>query len=372
MSGPQRGRTSTRRVPSEQRKKVPEISRPRERREVASSRTTMADGRLMLQATPFLDSLEASGVSVNTVRAYRSDTKQLLSWLDGQGLSAADLTRHVCRSYAAEIAMNGSAPATIARKVTSMRAFVRYLGESGVVTPTAADGIKTGRRPRNLPRVLSVPEAERVLDAALAAVSAVTSPGSGCRTDCRPDFQGVSEAISETETALEIRRRIRDVALLAVLYDCGLRSAEAVSLELSDVRRDDGMLIVHGKGSKMRMVPFSERTLAAIDAWLAVRSEAKCEALLTSLNGRALGTSDVRRIVAAGGRRVGLDVHPHMLRHSCATHLIGNGADIRVIQEFLGHASLATTAIYTHVSEAHLKAVYRQTHPSNQLREVGE
>ena len=264
--------------------------------------------------------------------------------------------------------MGGAAPATIARRVTSLRAFVLFMSERSAVSPDAANRIKVGRRPRNLPEVLSEPEAERMLEAAIAAAADAVSRGDSCRPDCRLDSRAISEANLEGETGLEIRRKIRDAALLALLYDCGLRSAEACTLRVQDVRRDDGLLIVHGKGSKTRMVPFSERTLAAIDAWLALRSAAKCEALLTSLHGRALGTSDVRRIVAHAGQRVGLSVHPHMLRHSCATHLMENGADIRIIQEFLGHATLATTAIYTHVSEAHLRATYLSAHPRARVK----
>lgn len=310
----------------------------------------------------FLVRLEQERASVHTVRAYRSDLVQLLAWLAQQDLGAADLDRELCRQYIGELSAGGSAAATTARKATSLRAFTRFMAERSAVAADASNGIKIGRRPRTLPRVLSIPEAERLFAAARAAVPEANRS----RGAFGADFRTLSEAICQTETALEIRRRIRDVALLSLLYDCGLRSAEAVALRLADVRRDEGMLIVHGKGSKTRMVPFSARTLAAIDAWLGLRSEAKCEALLTSLTGRALGTSDVRRIVAEAGRRVGLEVHPHMLRHSCATHLMTGGADIRVIQEFLGHATLATTAVYTHVSEAHLRTSYLSAHPRAQ------
>lgn len=315
-------------------------------------------------AQAFLLRLESERVSSHTLRAYRSDITQLLGWLEQQELGAEDLDRELCREYIGELAMGGSSPSTIARKLTSLRSFVGFMSERSRVDAGAASHIKTGRQPRNLPRVLSVEEAERVLAAAIATVPAEAS----FRTDCRADFRSVSEAISQIELGMEIRRRIRDVALLSLLYDCGLRSAEAIGLETSDVRRDQGMLIVRGKGSKTRMVPFAERTLEAVDAWLALRGEAKTETLLTSLAGHALGTSDVRRIVAEAGDRVGLSVHPHMLRHSCATHLMENGADIRVIQEFLGHATLATTAIYTHVSEAHLRASYLSAHPRAQRK----
>ena len=136
---------------------------------------------------------------------------------------------------------------------------------------------------------------------------------------------------------------------------CGLR--------LEDVRRDQGMLIVHGKGDKTRMVPYAEPTLAAIDAWLAIRPAAKTDHILLTVNRNPLDTSDVRRIVRLAGQRVGLQIHTHSLRHSCATHLMENGADIRAIQELLGHASITTTQVYTHVSETHLRASYNGAHP---------
>jgi integrase/recombinase XerC len=337
---------------------IPEESRTRGRG--ARRRPRHITGDTHGHAQAFLARLESERASEATVRAYRSDLVQLLGWLEQQALGAEDLDRELCRQYIAETAMGGAAPKTMARKTTSLRSFVRFMSERSAVPADAADRIKSGRLPRTLPRVLSAEEAEILVATATAAAASPALPDGA---SIGADFRLGSEAISLDEIGLEIRAKIRDAALLALLYDCGLRSAEAVGLDISDVRRDQGMLIVCGKGNKTRMVPFAKRTLAAIDRWLAVRGEAKTEALLCSLAGHRLGTSDVRRIVAEAGERVGLAVHPHMLRHSCATHLMENGADIRAIQEFLGHATLATTAIYTHVSEAHLKTTYRSAHP---------
>lgn len=312
------------------------------------------------QAAAFLEALEQQRVSPHTVRGYRSDLAQLLDWLRDEGLTALNLDRAVCRRYVAELTASEAAPATIARKVTSLRAYIAFLSEAGVIDAGAADGLKTPRRSRNLPDVLSTAEAERLL--AFAA-------------DFRSGFQGESQGESQGDFPAEIRseirpeipggicQRTRDLALLELLYSCGLRSAEACTLRVQDVRRDEGILIVHGKGNKTRIVPLFKVTLEAIEDWLAARPQAKSEALFTSINGRRLSTADIRRIVAAAGRRVGVEVHPHQWRHTCATHLLNHGADLRAIQELLGHSSIRTTERYTRVSEEHLKAVCNSAHP---------
>jgi site-specific recombinase XerD len=287
---------------------------------------------------PFLDDLTSRRVSPHTVRAYRSDLEQFVSWLTDEGLTVAHLDRHVCRRYAGELGMGDAATSTIARKITSMKSYVAFLAREGVLSEDCASiDLKAPRRPKTLPRVLSRDEAASLLDSLPARLP----------TDFQPDF----------------RIEIRDRFLLEILYGCGLRSAEACDLKLSDVRRDEGILIVRGKGEKTRRVPYSQVVLEALDAWLRVRPQVEHEGLLTTMNGNPLSTSDVRRIVAAAGKRVGLVVHPHMLRHACATHMLEGGADLRAIQEMLGHASITTTQVYTHVSERHLKASYMGSHP---------
>ena len=306
------------------------------------------------QGDAFIAALERRRVSPHTVRAYRSDMTQLLAWLEDEGMNAAQLDRATCRRYASHLAEGDSSPSTIARKVTSMKAFVGFLAEAGVVDRQAADGIRTPRRGRSLPSVISQQEAERLLAGSREAALRCGFPGR-FQSDFRAEFQG--------ENRDEICQRIRELALLEVLYGCGLRSAEVCSLEIADVRRDQSMLIIHGKGEKTRMVPYAPATLEAIDAWLAIRPAAKTQHLFLTVNQNPLDTSDVRRIVRLAGQRVGLQIHTHSLRHSCATHLMENGADIRAIQELLGHASITTTQVYTHVSEAHLKAAYNGAHP---------
>jgi len=287
---------------------------------------------------PFLDDLTSRRVSPHTVRAYRSDLEQFVAWLDREGLTVAHLDRHICRRYASELGRGTSATSTIARKITSMKSYVAFLAREGVLGQDCGNiDVKAPRRPRTLPRVLSTDEAALLLD----------SLPDRLPTDFQPDF----------------RIEIRDRFLLEILYGCGLRSAEACDLTLSDVRRDEALLIVCGKGRKTRLVPYSQPVLEALDRWLQVRPQVEHEALLTTMTGNPLGTSDVRRIVSSAGKRAGLTVHPHMLRHACATHMLEGGADLRAIQEMLGHASITTTQVYTHVSERHLKAAYMGSHP---------
>ena len=287
---------------------------------------------------PFLDDLASRRVSPHTVRAYRSDLEQFVAWLTAEGLTVAHLDRHVCRRYAGQLGMGTSATSTIARKITSMKSYVAFLSREGVLGEDCGSiDIKAPRRPKTLPRVLSTDEAAALLD----------SLPDRLPTDFQPDF----------------RVEIRDRLLLEILYGCGLRSAEACDLTISDVRRDEGIIIVHGKGEKTRRVPYSQVVLEALDRWLEVRPQVEHEALLTTMTGNPLGTSDVRRIVSSAGKRAGLTVHPHMLRHACATHMLEGGADLRAIQEMLGHASITTTQVYTHVSERHLKAAYMGSHP---------
>ena len=314
------------------------------------------------QASAFLAHLEQRRVSSHTLHAYKADLKQLLAWLDSRGLTAADLDRRTCRGYASELALGAAAPATIARKVTSMKAFVAFLAAAGVVDAEAASGIKTPPRAKALPDTISQEEARLLLavaerDARRLLVEA------GFPDDFRASFRAEFREQIQGENRAEIRLRVRNLALLELLYDCGLRSAEACGLRLEDVRRDDGMLIVHGKGSKTRMVPYLPATLEVIDLWLTARPECSDDHLLLTANCNPLDTSDVRRIVGAAGKRAGLSVHPHQLRHACATHLMEEGVDTRVVQEFLGHASIQTTQIYVHVSGAHMRDVYLRSHP---------
>lgn len=270
-----------------------------------------------------------------TVRAYRSDLRQWLAFLEASGFEgspAAVEAGHV-KGFLAEIAAKTS-PKTRARKLSAIRSWSRWWLRTERAETNAAATVRTPKQPRSLPRSLTPDEATGLLDA---------------RWDEGPLAR-------------------RDAALLELAYGSGLRAAELVGLDRADLRLARGDLRVRGKGGKERVVPFGRKARAALEAYLEVRSElapAGQDALFVGRGGERLSTRGVRRrlhlrvLRAAVGRRV----TPHMLRHSFATHLLEGGADLRAIQDMLGHASLGTTQRYTAVSIDRLRAVYDRAHP---------
>jgi site-specific recombinase XerD len=265
--------------------------------------------------------LASPALAEATRRAYGVDLRQFAAWLARRGLSVDDVDVRVLVEYASELgrARNGLAPATIARKLAAVRAFLRFtLGPERVPDASLAP-----RRPQRLPEA---PEPAQV-DELLAAV--------------------------EADGALGLRNR----TLLELVYSAGLRSAEAVALDLADVDFEQELVRVRGKGGKERVVPLGEEAAYLLRRYL---SEARPElargandALFLSARGRRLDTSTLRRLLP----------HPHRLRHSFATHLLEGGADLRTIQELLGHSSLSTTQVYSHVDGRRLRRVYDRSHP---------
>lgn len=322
---------------------------PRERRseqsETIDDAATRADPAGLRRA--FLRDLEVRGASAATRRSYASDLQQLLEWLAGRDQTVADLGRRQVRAFSAELGRRGYAPASLARKLSTLRGFTRHLTEAGVLAADPARSLPGPRRRRRLPRVLSLSEVD-----ILVAATDGTDP-----------------------------LALRDRVVLELLYGCGLRSMELVALRLGDVQAPQAQLIVRGKGGKMRIVPLGDEAAAALRRYLergrgelerkaAVRADAAAAAprreapLLLSRRGRALLTSDIRRLVVKYSRLAGIDpASPHMLRHAYATHMLERGADLRAIQELLGHASVSTTQVYTHVSGAHLRRTYDLHHP---------
>jgi len=274
-----------------------------------------------------------------TRRAYRSDLEELARWATSQGLPPRDVGPRELRRYVAHLSHEGSAPSTSARKLAAARALFNSLREHGHIRQNPGELVSTPRRGRHLPRVLSSREAGRLLDAIPA-----TSP-------------------------LELRDR----ALFELAYSCGLRADELVSLDDGDLDFDAEQLRVEGKGRKTRLVPVGEPAQKALRDYLerargalARRGgEPQPSAMFLSVRGRRLSTSDVRRRLKQWGSRAGIGegFSPHALRHSFATHLLDGGADLRSIQDMLGHASVSTTQIYTRVESARLKSAYRRSHP---------
>ena len=272
-----------------------------------------------------------------TRRAYALDIRQFAAWAAAHGLAPAEVGPKIVRRYIAGLSERSAAPATSARKLAALRALFASQREHGAITQSPADLVSTPRRGETLPRVLSAREAARLLDGIPAAAP------------------------------LEARDR----AIFELAYSCGLRAEEIVSLRIGDVDHDGEQLRVEGKGRKTRFVPVGEPALAAVAVYLerarpalaAPRSE-EADALFLSRTGRPLGTSDVRRRLRTWTARVGVEAcSPHALRHSFATHLLDGGADLRSIQELLGHSSVSSTQIYTRVESARLRSAYARSHP---------
>lgn len=281
--------------------------------------------------------------SPRTIRAYRVDVEGLARWADPHELLPQTIGPREIRRYVAHLSELGAAPSTSARKLAALRALFASQREHGMIAQNPAELVSTPRRGSRLPRVLSARDAARLLDGIPAG--------------------GALEA--------------RDRAMFELAYSCGLRAEELVSVRVGDIDHDGEQLRVEGKGRKTRFVPVGEPAMAAVRLYLERGRPALAAAadpslaggppanLLLSRTGRALGTSDVRRRLRAwtGRTGVGREATPHSLRHSFATHLLDGGADLRSIQEMLGHASVSSTQIYTRVESARLRSAYARSHP---------
>ena len=270
----------------------------------------------------------------NTVAAYHSDLAAFIEWAGGSGVVApAGVDRLLLRRYVASLAARSCAKRTIARKVSSLRRYFGYLRREGLLTIDPSTALRAPAGDGRLPRVLDHADVAALLD--------------GPTPEDEPPW-----------------RRLRDDAVLEVLYGSGVRVGELCGLDLDSLDLAAGAVSVWGKGSKQRRVPLSEPAIAALRAWLAVRCEVVLDAAGPALfgNGRGvrLATRDVRRII---DRRSARPTHPHALRHTFATHLLDGGADLRAVQELLGHADVATTQRYTHISNHRLREAYSEAHP---------
>ena len=280
--------------------------------------------------------LRTRGASRNTMRAYRFDLEQFGAWASGRGLEPESVAYRELRGYAAGLSEEGLARASMARKLAAVRSLYTHLVAIGEAPQNPAELLPNPKRGSRLPRVLGRHEMETLLDRIPAG------------------------------TPLELRDR----AMFELAYSCGLRCEEIVRLETGDPDFDAETLRVTGKGSKTRLVPVGEPAQRALDRYLtAARPSLEAGrdegALFLSRRGRRLSASDVRRRLARWVREAALasGVSPHTLRHSFATHLLEGGADLRSIQELLGHASVSTTQIYTRVEPSRLRREYSRSHP---------
>ncbi len=306
------------------------------------------------------EDLRRRDAAARTRRAYAVDVGQFASWAIGRRISPTEVGPKAVRRYIAQLSERSAAASTSARKLAALRALFASQREHGRISQNPADLVSTPRRSAHLPRVLSAREAARLLDAIPAsATGAIGGPGR--------------------------QLNLRDHAMFELAYSCGLRAEEIVSLCAADVDYDGEQLRVEGKGRKTRFVPVGEQAMAAVGRYLSdVRPKlaalaapappatrpragaaATMEPLFLSKTGRPLGTSDVRRRLRKWTSRIGVGegCSPHALRHSFATHLLDGGADLRSIQELLGHASVSSTQIYTRVESARLRSAYARSHP---------
>src|SRR4051812_39187573 len=280
--------------------------------------------------------LQRRGAAERTRRAYGTDAAELAAWATANQLAPQDVDYKALRRWAARLSQKGAAPRTMARKLASIRSLFRSLLEHGEVGANPADLLPAPKLPHSLPKTLKAADVAALLEKIPAA------------------------------TPLEQRDR----AMFELAYSSGLRAEELVDLDVGSVDFDAEQVRVEGKGAKTRFVPAGEHALRAISRYLerarpALQAADPDPALFLSKSGRRLSTSDVRRRLRVWARHAAAHtgVHPHALRHSFATHLLEGGADLRAIQELLGHASISTTQVYTRVESARLRAAYAKSHP---------
>ncbi len=273
----------------------------------------------------YLRELNAAGDrSPHTIRNYRTDIHQFLDFCRETGVDPLTVTRPRFRIYLQSLREGGAAPASVTRRTTTIHGFYRYLQREGVTEHDRLYGITLPKKPKRLPEVIEPPHIQALLDA--------------------PDPAS--------------RFGLRDRAMLEVLYGAGVRISELVALDVNSVDLIGGQAIVHGKGNKERVVLFGEPAIRALQAYLASSrpdlAEGAEPALFLNRYGKRLSARSVQKLVRSYALAAGIpeSVHPHLLRHSFATHLLDGGADIRIVQDLLGHTSANTTQIYTHVSRA--------------------
>jgi integrase/recombinase XerC len=286
----------------------------------------------------FMAELERRNASPMTAQSYGSDLRDLVEYLTPPGEQPPDVAQIdllMLREYLAEQYDRGLQAVSIRRRIAAIRALFRFLTKEGLLAPNPSRLLRTPKTPQKLPQVITAEQTDRIIEGSL---------------DVRPERPYPK----------------RDRAILELLYGCGVRVSELAGLDLQDVDMSERWLRVRGKGRKERQVPVPGKSFESLLAWLKVRAgNPQQTAVFLNHRGRRLTDRSIRTIVKFYASWIGGDdsVHPHSLRHAFATHLLQDGADLRAIQELLGHSSLSTTQKYTQVSLADLISVYDKAHP---------
>jgi integrase/recombinase XerC len=284
----------------------------------------------------FLASLRERNTSPHTIRAYTRDLGNFVAYVGARKWS--EIEHITIRGFLSHLYERGLSKTSVARSLAAVRSLYRWLAQEGMVEQNPAALVSTPKLPKKLPRVPTTEEMNSVLDGSMPEVAAFPE---------------------------------RDRLMLELLYGCGIRNSELVGVNLDHIHLKNEIILIRGKGSKERYVPFGEAVKGALAAYLPARQQALSEqrksmpALLINARGGRLTTRSVGRIIKKIAVAKGLspDVHPHTLRHAFGTHMLEEGADLRAIQELLGHERLSTTQRYTQLSTKHLLSVYDQTHP---------
>jgi integrase/recombinase XerC len=284
----------------------------------------------------FLQSLRQRNASAHTVKAYTQDLTNFAAHVGSRNLRSID--HLTIRGFLSHLYEKGLDKASVARALAAVRSFYRWLAQEGVVEQNPAALVSTPKLPKKLPRVPTIEEMNTVLDGQMPEVASFPE---------------------------------RDRIMFELLYGCGIRNSELIGINLDDIRLSSEAILIRGKGKKERYVPFGDSVKAALASYLPVRQQMLAErkkntsALLINQRGGRLTTRSVGRIIKRIAVAKGLspDVHPHTLRHAFGTHMLEEGADLRSIQEMLGHERLSTTQRYTQLSMKHVLEVYDQTHP---------
>ena len=302
---------------------------------VASLSSAVTDPRI----APFIMHLRARALSAATERSYRTAVERLVAWYDAEGIDWRTPSRADLRRYIALLSEDGER-STVQQRLAALGTFYRFWVRQGSVAKDPLHALARPKREKRLPDVLSQAQVEQLI--AQAAI-------------------GTSPALA-----------LRDTALIELLYGAGLRIAEVVAITLADLQLGRGEVKVTGKGNKQRVALFGAPCIRALESYLssgrpalAALATSSTSALFLNRNGGALGERGARARLDDVARAAGLPeaFHPHTLRHSFATHLLDGGADLRVVQELLGHESLGTTQVYTHVSTTRLRGLYKSAHP---------